>query len=62
MLKLFVFKYFLASTPSTNWSSSSGLIIGLAVTTVITLIVIIILVLVVIIFVKRTKRYKFKSR
>ena len=59
----FGFKYFLASTSSTNDSSSTGFIIGLAITTVITLIVIIILILVVIIFVKRkSKKYKFNSR
>ena len=58
----FCFKFFLASTTSTNGSSSTGFIIGLAITTVIALIVIIILVLVVIIFVKRkSKKYKFKS-
>ena len=52
----FCFKYFLASTLSTNGSSSTGLIFGLVVTTVITLIIIIILVLVVIFFVKRKSK------
>ena len=52
---LFIYLYltFLAPTSSTNGSSSTGFIIGLAIAPSITLIVIFILVFVGIIFVKR---------